>query len=667
MDGWPRIPGQTGSPPPPRGGGSSPPPPGTVILAGVEEDLGEGVYVLRWAGNRLTVSSRARLEVGQSLILKSELSAEGKPNLVVQGPALPGSGTLAGRAAYGPPPGGHPAGQPADGGGIAAGVAAAETVPVPSGEASSLIGLILEPLPDFPESAEKLLREAAESLSLKNPPVPETAGAPPVKLPAAMPPPGAETAPPPASTPAPSDLPANNPPPEAFLKEALAQISRIAELPLPGLAAGRGAAGKMPDAVAEKAAAILLRAAGLVPAPAALEAAKALIRHNVQVDRANIQTLLSVAAGAPEAGHPAQLNAAARLLAHDAPLARPLVGGLADVVSRRIGTRELVDKAILALTIEPEQPEARPLARAARNILETLNIDLERSDAPLALERYVSTFGREALGKALALVEKSAQAILERHFPLPRIDKALTAILAPLGKSPEPAPAPGTADPAKPETPPPLQRPPDAPPAAAGSAPAKTPVASAPATAIPRPSPKAADASGAMPPEPGKPPAPAAPGEQTASGPATRPAWSAGAGPETGRRLDALYALPGGNRPEVETLRPSGPLGAFLAGAGGAGGEVLEKARKEAEILVRELVSEDPEKAEAARKNIARHGPEVLREAARRLDGMERRLLRAEPQVNRLAEAAGALRDLGRQLLATKAENLAGRDRDPGV
>ncbi len=78
MDGWPRIPhpnngsGKTS----PRTTSTSLPAAGTTVVANVEEDLGEGMYALRWAGQRIHVSSRAPLAKGQGLLLKSETSPE---------------------------------------------------------------------------------------------------------------------------------------------------------------------------------------------------------------------------------------------------------------------------------------------------------------------------------------------------------------------------------------------------------------------------------------------------------------------------------------------------------------------------------------------------------------------------------------------------------------
>ena len=56
-----------------------------------------------------------------------------------------------------------------------------------------------------------------------------------------------------------------------------------------------------------------------------------------------------------------------------------------------------------------------------------------------------------------------------------------------------------------------------------------------------------------------------------------------------------------------------------------------------------------------------------LRNLASRLADAERAVVRGDSLLGRLAGAASTLRELGRQLIAVKAENVAGRDRDPGV
>lgn len=145
-------------------------------MASVEEELGDGVYSLRWGGNRISVTSRSPLKTGQSLILKSETNAEGKPTLVVQGPALPEPGSITGRVIYGPGKNRANAKQSSAaenaaasrdnhqaGNQIAAGTSKATTIqaPTPTKPVQDLIGAVLEPLPEF-EVSVKLLEEAVK-------------------------------------------------------------------------------------------------------------------------------------------------------------------------------------------------------------------------------------------------------------------------------------------------------------------------------------------------------------------------------------------------------------------------------------------------------------------------------------------------------------------------
>lgn len=506
---------------------------------------------------------------------------------------------------------------------------------------------------------------------------------------------------------------------EVFLKEALTQMVKASELPLGSASAdgqSLGVGGKMPDAIVDKAAGILLQAAGLTPEGAALEAGRALVSNNVQVDRDTVQALITMVAGMEGDEREAMLKAAARLSAKDVPLSDPLVAGMADVMTRKAGAHELMTNAAEALAADVDIPEARPLMQGARELLELLHVDLDRADAVEALERYVSTFGREALGRALALVERSAQAVLENNPLLQNIDQALTAILTQLettmaqfqneGQSGQtvvfpgaaPLPAEGAAQEDVPaETPPPPRPSPaamspinaylKAPKAVSidellGKLPPMPklarldqPVPQAPVTL---PAPAAGVPQQIIPPQtgqtaqtlPGNMPQTAAPQQEMAGEENARSAPNPA--PETPRgeasvlnRLDSLFQIPGLNRPELELLKPSGFLERFLnSGADGADGGRI---KSEASALLRQLTADNPEHVQRALQEVTRKEPAVLRETAARLTRMEAETVRSEPLLNRLSDAATSLRDLGRQLIAVKAENLAGQDRNPGV
>ncbi len=664
MDRSYRIPGQS-TQNSSRAGGSLPAP-GSVIMANVEEDLGEGLYALRWAGQRIAVASHVFLKRGQSLILRSEKSPEGKSLLVVQGPALPEK-NVTGRVIYGPGTnigtrnqgiGNSPNsnanaaqaqaddGMGGQGGPIAAGTIRAGQTHMP-GPVRELVGSILEPLADSEMTVEELLKaaeeekerlqeekeerqqqqqeqKAEEKKAVKRavqealitgrgtekpgavvvqsktgpvvvtpaatgepvvvptapsapgaatgpaaPPQPAQPGQPPVVVqtpPAgtpvtpppvivttmtdsagtpvptppvatATPPPG-QAAPPaqvvitlagdvatvpddgvPVPTPLPAPAPATNrtptapasptvtntvptgtpqtptqqpsptpstqvpttttpssaatsPPPvatapaatplssrqpELYSKEALTQMMRSSELPIDSATRSLGAVGAMPDSVVDKAAAILLRAAGLTPDSLAMDAARALVRNNQPVDRETVQALTSVAGGLPPDEQDAVIRAAARLAGKDIPISPPLVSGLADVLDRRSSVSTLMHQARVALEPLPGEAklpaEIKPLMSSAGDLIDLLHVDLDSADAPQALERYVSTFGREALGRTMALVEKAAAVALESNPSLQKIDAALTEIFSLLGddmaaaQEGESAPAATTAQP----------------------------------------------------------------------------------------------------------------------------------------------------------------------------------------------------------------------------
>lgn len=506
--------------------------------------------------------------------------------------------------------------------------------------------------------------------------------------------------------------------PEVFLKEALTQIVKAAELPLASPSAdgeSLGVGGKVPDAIVDKAAGLLVQAAGLTPDTATMEAARALVQNNVQVDRETVQAMIALAAGALPEDRESLYRAAARLSAKEIPLAAPLVSGLADVMDRRAGVHELMEKARQALEFPPDLPEAEPLVAGAKELLDLLHVDLDSADAAQALERYVSTFGREALGQSLALVEKSAQAVLENHPVLPKIDQALTAVLTELesalaalsepAASAPPAALPGTVPPGaslpgqagesapagSENAPPPtasmahinayikapraapveelLKNLPPMPKLARLDQPVPQQFPTTPQpTAVPRGMPAAAmgQAAGATPELIA--PAPVSGRPQTEGGQPTAPPQATAEGTPASsilNKLDSLFQIPGLNKPELELLQPSGFLERFLNS--GQGGRDPAQVKAEADVLFRQLLSENPEQAAKAMGDLKQKDQAVLRETAARLTRTEADVVRNEPALGRLSEAASSLRDLGRQLLAVKAENLAGQERQPGV
>ncbi len=856
------------------------PPAGNVVMATVEESLGDGLYSLRWGGNRVTVSSKTPLNQGETLIMKSESAPDGKPVLVVHGPAFPkgqnvnqdylptyskpvSDGKAGSVAAATQSPEQHPSpapgttlkpilaelpdasqalgellaaadeelqkaapkttdkqnSQPArdqqaagrqetaaadrqsrepaavrdngenssadaargTGGGdkqgvsqarpdsakVQGGTAEAQTnqTAKPSGSGEQVSALPggnetpakngpqsgVQSQPDAENAAGRDAQSSTSAASTKQEPAPETLESPaPSKTPS-------QSA---ASVPGAREAKAIEIGPA--LVDAIEQIAKAAELPFGGNSDRLGSAATrnrtVPEAIADKAATILLKAAGLTPGPATLEAAKTLMRYNVQIDRQTVQTALALAGNAEEGERQALIQAAARLASHDVPMAAPLVGGLADILDRRSGISQLIDEIAQALAADPDAlpKEAQLLLKSAGQLLELLCVDLESGEAGTALERFISTFGREALGKAEALLETATQVVLENHPQLPKIDAALTAVLTLLEN--EAAALPQSASSAAmsetgelPAAAPAVL--PDAPQASKQSEAAVAELVQDSAESLPGQSgsnipvsPGQADKAGSggeTSPVPGNasPPlssetlvaasasggynsaaaANAAPGGQALPEPpeqgqgtaypadaadlpetagaqegnaghkydvldketALRPVGDGGAalrpGGETAHaaeasaafesrvleKLKSLFQLPGVNSPEIEILKPYGSLDRLLSG--NSAQPLSPEAKASTEQLMKELLGDNRERVETALKELAGRDKAQLRELASRLSELEQRTIRSDPALNRLADASSSLRDLGRQLIAIKAENLAGQEREPGV
>ncbi len=679
-----------------RKNGPTLPAPGNVVMASVDEDNGDGTYTLKWGANRLTVASKTPLNKGETLILKSEQSAEGKPILVVQGNALPNSrDPLPGLATYKPPP---PTGSDAAGTSIAASATPADA-PRPTPAGTTLLPILAE-LPDVELVTLELLVSAEEERQKnneqqqpntskqdekgvtqepKNPanPLfrptqsqPITEDSPhsatleqPTREQAARPSANAEPQP---SQPQATEAKAKEPV-QSFaagkpgvaveaIADAIEQIANSSQIPLSQelshVASTKTKAAAVPEAIADRAATILLNAAGLTPSPAALEAAKALISHNVQVDRSTVQTLMSMVAGLEGDERSNLLNAAARLASHDVPLASPLASGLADILSRESGISELLAQISALLDPEGLPESAKQLLTTAKEMLEMLVVDLDKADAPLALERFISTFGREALGKTLAMVETAAQAYLEANPQLVKMDAAMAAILTMLEQGEMPTSQPGQTTPA-----------------------ATVPSADLPEVLQPPATSQATNPEQAATPNAQTEQAKTAeqalvPGskefilaQETAVGKNQQLAAELAKNPLFAGKN--AFQLPGVNSSEIELLPPSGALDRILASAEQQQGVATPK--ETVEKLLRELLGPDSHKAESALRDLSGRGKQALANSASRLGEMERELIRNDPVLTRLSDAAGTIRDLGRQLLAAKAENLASADRNPGM
>lgn len=469
----------------------------------------------------------------------------------------------------------------------------------------------------------------------------------------------------------------------------------------------------MPKDVMERAAEILLRAAGLTPGPATREAAEALIRNQIHVDRPNIQALLALTAGQPEAEKYGLLEAGARLLSKDIPLAVPLASGLAGMLERGRSAADLLGMAESALA-EVRISDAKAYVGAAREMLGQVTVELGRNESPAALERHLTYSAREPLGKALQLMEQATQTILESHPLLTKLDSLITSVLTMLEEM-KPGATPGNVAPHQDRPPLPPQNAPQNPETATpqtkptgGEAP--IPLASvipprgqtaAPIPALvvpslpdaPKSQPGSTAPAGQQPinggllqgslennaPMPGK--------EESVSKPAiplpdadaeagqTKPQSPEMAADKPARRpLPDIVPHPGANRPEYDLLRKSGYLDTWLSTPDQSekptGLKDLWNAPQEKRdmlALARDLLATNPEKAEQAARELPLLDKRALRELASRLLEVEKEIVAKEPAIRRLAEAAGAIRELGRHVLATKIESLAGMDRNPGM
>ncbi len=78
MDGWHNISNQKGGASSSRSPAATLPAPGTVVMASVDEDLGDGKYSLRWGQNRIAVNSQGKRRDGSSGRCAAKLRVTGK-------------------------------------------------------------------------------------------------------------------------------------------------------------------------------------------------------------------------------------------------------------------------------------------------------------------------------------------------------------------------------------------------------------------------------------------------------------------------------------------------------------------------------------------------------------------------------------------------------------
>lgn len=446
-----------------------------------------------------------------------------------------------------------------------------------------------------------------------------------------------------------------------------------------------------------------LQAAGLTPGKATLESAQALLEQGVPVSRGNVQTLLALAAGCEGEARVALVQAGARLLALDAPVALPLAAGMTNLLAEDLslsGRAAGIESALnAAADLLPEEMSAG--VREQARLVGALPVLVGDPQTPQALSNFVSSLGRELLGSAQQAIENAAGQLVAASPTLQRLDAALEAVLARLTTLPvtdSPAVTSGTAT------------------GLPAAAPHETPLAPPLPGTLPTPMPNAA---GELPDATLQTPLPLPPESAPLSGSTTSPGNFTTAVP-LGAATGALPpALP--SPPDAPT--PTGAMTTATAtaagGANAVAADALEQALRsgmadrlklavslfgiqsaEAALFAsaaahpgvqelpdyaRPLVSDAPgdslqqavrnilhaqtpdEAALAARTAMRALDTPAVRELAAALQQVEREELSGLPGMQHLREASNELRELGRTFLAQKAENLAGQEQNPAV
>ncbi len=213
----------------------------------------------------------------------------------------------------------------------------------------------------------------------------------------------------------------------------------------------------------------LIKRGGMTPSSATRDAARALLDNSLPVNRDNIQALLALSAGKSGAERSNFLNSGAKLLAMDAPLSPPLAAGLSKLYTEdgvmKTGITKInssLGNAVQSLHQLTENSES-PQQTSQQTLLNTLNkatdtlrgipvlIDALGINSPAAdssigntsqelsssLAEFVSTSARERLGTIEQLIQNATQQILDHDPVLSRLSTALDSILTKLGNLPE--------------------------------------------------------------------------------------------------------------------------------------------------------------------------------------------------------------------------------------
>ena len=218
----------------------------------------------------------------------------------------------------------------------------------------------------------------------------------------------------------------------------------------------------------------LIRRCGLTPSKVTREAARALLNNELLVSRESVHSLLALSAGRSGRERVAFLNAGARLLSLDAPLSPPLAAGMSRLLAaengmpfisgalERIGTA--LEAARSTLSSDSDSGEVQPAVNVVQNsaepaallsravttlrgipvLLEMLGVNSDgegnltaTDETAQELRNFVSTSARERLGTIENLLQSSAGRILQEDPVLVRLSSVLDTVLSKLGNLPE--------------------------------------------------------------------------------------------------------------------------------------------------------------------------------------------------------------------------------------
>ena len=218
----------------------------------------------------------------------------------------------------------------------------------------------------------------------------------------------------------------------------------------------------------------IIKRSGVTPSNATRDAARALLDHAQPVSRENIHSLLALSAGKTGTERIKFLNAGAKLLALDAPLSPALASGISKLTTEDSLMHESINKIDNALnaaqktayvnqsevdttTVTGDRPNniqniIDSLARASQTLkgipvlIEALDNSGNEQQTTSAtnnnstakeLEAFISSSARERLSTVESIIQSSAEQILHGDPVLSRLSKALDTVLNKLGNLPD--------------------------------------------------------------------------------------------------------------------------------------------------------------------------------------------------------------------------------------